>query len=96
MPLLLTNTRNHCYSNVSVQLLYSNETTKLFFLKKKYRNHGSQWTMPICDALYSIFKTEGREETSTEHLRVLVARKAGIYSFEDGSMEDSLFFLITY
>ena len=93
MPLLLTNTRNHCYSNVSIQLLYSNKTTRSFFLEKKYRNHGSQCTMPICDELYSIFKTEGREETSTEYLRVLVARKSGIYSFEDGSMEDSLLFL---
>ena len=95
MPLLLMNTRNHCYSNVAIQLLYNNITIRLFFQNKQYTSIVSEQNMPICDTLSSIFKTEGREMTSTEDLRVLVARKSGEHSFSDGSMQDSLEFLVS-
>ena len=95
MPLVLFNTRNHCYSNAAVQLLYNITKILYFFQQEKFRINGSQLSMPICDALSVIFKTDGRVPTSTEDLRNKVANKAGNNSFSSGSMEDSLNFLDT-
>ena len=95
MPLVLFNTRNHCYSNAAVQLLYNIKKIRFFFQQEKFRINGSQLSMPICNALSVIFKTDGRVPTSTEDLRNKVAIKSGNNSFSNGSMEDSLNFLDT-
>ncbi len=95
MPLVLLNTRNHCYSNAAVQVLFNITKIRYFFQQEKFRINGSKLPMPICNALSVIFKTDGRVPTSTEDLRCKVANKSGNNSFRNGSMEDSLNFLNT-
>ena len=95
MPLVLINTRNHCYCNVAVQLLFNIPKIRYFFQQEKFRINGPKLSMPISDALSVIFKTDGKMLASTEALRCIVAEKSGIASFFDGSMEDSLYFLTT-
>ena len=95
MPLVFVNTRNHCYSNVAVQLLFNIIKIRHFFMNENFRTNGSNLPMPICEALSVIFKTNGTTLSSTEVLRCLVGKKSGINNFCEGSMEDSLFFLHT-
>ena len=95
MPLVLVNTRNHCYSNVAIQILYNNTKVRFLFQHDTFRTTESKLPMPVCEALSVIFKTDGRIPTSTENLRWLVGKKSGNTYFCDGTMEDTLHFLIT-
>ena len=95
MPLLLVNTRNHCYSNVAIQILYNNTKVRFLFQHEAFRTTESKLPMPVCEALSVIFKTDGRIPTSTESLRYLVGKKSGSEYFCSGTMEDALDFLIT-
>ena len=67
----LKSEKNLCYVNTELQLLYSTPDARNFFSSKAYRGN-FKGSLPICDELLRLFRTEGRFQSSAAELRRLI------------------------
>ena len=87
-------TRNLCFVNTSLQLLYSLPEVRSFFVNKEYKiNQHESANLKICNEVSRIFKTAGQFTTSAATLRLLVGCESQNVDICSGSQQDITFFL---
>ena len=87
-------TRNLCFVNTSLQLLYSLPEVRSFFVNQDYKiNQNESANLKICNEVSRIFKTAGQFTTSAATLRLLVGCESKNEEICSGSQQDITFFL---
>ena len=84
--------KNLCFVNTALQLLYSIAEFRNLF-KNDVFNINVNSSLPICNELSRIFRTEGNFTTSAAELRRLVGVFSGVEEISDGEQKDISHFL---
>ena len=87
-------TRNLCFVNTSLQLLYSLPEVRTFFVNQEYKiNQHESANLKICNEVSRIFKTAGQFTSSAATLRFLVGCESQNEDICSGSQQDITLFL---
>ena len=87
-------TRNLCFVNTSLQMLYSLPEVRSFFVNQHYKiNQEQSADFKICNEVSRIFKSAGQFSISASTLRLLVGCESQNEEICNGSQQDITLFL---
>ena len=87
-------TKNLCFVNTSLQMLYSLPEVRSFFVNQHYKvNQDQSANFKICNEVSRIFKSAGQYSISASTLRLLIGCESQNEEICNGSQQDITLFL---